>query len=310
MSLGGSASVLLAVGCTSSTSSVPVPSSHTADTIATTADSSTEISAVTAQTTAVSLSVPDPIYMTSAHTSVEDALVLWQTRTAQAPLASPRETVAAPAPETDEARSDVVSRIRGGRQRVALTFDAGSDTGDAATVLDTLAARGVLASFGLTGRWAEHNPELVRRMAREGHQLINHTYDHDSFTGLSTMRAAQSRAQRWEQLDRTEQILRQIAGVGARPYFRPAYGDIDDSVLADVAARGYTITAMWDVDSLGWTGIPASQIVERTLRLSVPGSIVIFHVGSASADARALPAILDCLQAAGLDCVRLDELLR
>ena len=38
--------------------------------------------------------------------------------------------------------------------------------------------------------------------------LINHTYDHSSFTGLSTDGKAMPQAQRWSQLDRTEQILR------------------------------------------------------------------------------------------------------
>ena len=47
-------------------------------------------------------------------------------------------------------------------------------------------AQGVTASFGMTGRWAEQNPDLLRRIVREGHHLINHTYDHESFTGRST----------------------------------------------------------------------------------------------------------------------------
>lgn len=45
-----------------------------------------------------------------------------------------------------------------------FTFDAGSDTGHATEILDILAANGVRATFGMTGRWADANPALVRRM--------------------------------------------------------------------------------------------------------------------------------------------------
>ena len=45
---------------------------------------------------------------------------------------------------------------------------------------------GIRATFGMTGKWAQANPDLVRRMAADGDQLMNHTWDHRSFTGLST----------------------------------------------------------------------------------------------------------------------------
>ena len=95
---------------------------------------------------------------------------------------------------------------------VALTFDAGSDVGYTAMILDTLAANGVHASFGMTGLWAERNPDLVRRMVNEGHTLINHSYDHASFTGGTTGKPALTQAERWEQLDRTEAIVASLTG--------------------------------------------------------------------------------------------------
>ena len=194
------------------------------------------------------------------------------------------------------------------RRRVALTFDAGSDVGFTSDILDTLARERVTASFGLTGAWAEANPAQVKRMAAEGHHLFNHTWSHDSFTGLSTGRGPMTRAQRWDELDRTEAIIQRIAGVSTLPYFRPPYGDSDASVLADVGARGYTVTAMWAMDSAGWNGLSAPRIVERTLRLTTPGAILIFHVGSQSQDSAALPAIIKGLRDAGYEMVALPTL--
>lgn len=188
-------------------------------------------------------------------------------------------------------------------KRVSLTFDAGADVGFAADILDTLARERVVASFGMTGAWAEQHPALVKRMADEGHHFINHTWSHGSFTGFSTNSGPMTRAQRWDELDRTEAIIQRIAGVSTLPYFRPPYGDTDASVLADVGARGYTVTAMWAVDSLGWNGLSAPRIVERTLRLTSPGAILIFHVGAQSQDAAALPAIIRGLREGGYEFV-------
>jgi peptidoglycan-N-acetylglucosamine deacetylase len=66
-----------------------------------------------------------------------------------------------------------------------------------------------------------------------------------------------------------------------------------------VGRLGYRYDVLWTVDSLGWKGIPVDQIVARCLEGAVPGAILLFHVGSASADGAALPAIIDGLRAQG-----------
>ena len=222
--------------------------------------------------------------------------------------AQPQSRQPAPA-RVDGARSVPVAYGDRTRKRVALSFDAGADVGHAAQILDTLARERAVASFGMTGAWAEQHPDLVRRMAAEGHHLINHTWSHGSFTGHSTGGAPMTRAQRWDELDRTEAIIQRIAGVSTLPYFRPPYGDTDASVLADVGARGYRVTTMWAVDSLGWNGLSAPGIEERTLRLTSPGAILIFHVGAQSQDAAALPAIIRRLREAEYEFVSVATLV-
>jgi peptidoglycan/xylan/chitin deacetylase (PgdA/CDA1 family) len=192
---------------------------------------------------------------------------------------------------------------------VALTFDAGSDAGHTSEILDSLARNGITAAFGITGRWAEENPALLQRIAAEGHELINHSYDHSSFTGLSTASPPLTRAERWQQLDRTEAAVQRLTGRTTLPYFRPPFGDWDSSVNVDTGLRGYAYNVMWTVDSWGWRGIPAPEIVARCLELAVPGAIYIFHVGSASQDGPALQSVIDGLRAAGYDIVPLAEML-
>jgi peptidoglycan/xylan/chitin deacetylase (PgdA/CDA1 family) len=204
-------------------------------------------------------------------------------------------------PATGGGPSQVISKGNTSRNAIAFTFDAGSDAGYTAQILDTLAVNGVFATFGMTGRFAETYPDLVRRMIHEGHTLINHTYDHASFTGNSTGAGPLSRDQRFSELDQTEAIIRNLTGATTYPYFRPPYGDYDQSVLDDVGARGYAYTVMWTLDSRGWTGIPAPAITQRCLDNAEPGAIYIFHVGSASQDGPALQDIIDGLRAQGYE---------
>lgn len=195
------------------------------------------------------------------------------------------------------------------RRVVALTFDAGADVGYTGLILDTLAAKGVHASFGMTGKWAEQNPEMLRRIVNEGHELINHSYDHSSFTGGTTNTPPLTREERWQQLDRTERIVQELAGATTKPYFRPPYGAYDQSVLEDVGLRGYRYNVMWTVDSRGWQGITAAEIRQRCLDLAEPGAIYIFHVGGQSQDGIALADVIDGLRAAGYEIGNVSDVL-
>ena len=195
--------------------------------------------------------------------------------------------------------AQVVRKADTSSNTVYFTFDAGSDAGFTGQILDTLKANSIIAAFGVTGRWAEQNPDLVRRIAQEGHSIVNHSYNHPSFTGRSTNLPPLTQSERWEQLDKTEGIIQDLAGVSTKPYFRPPYGDYDDSVNADLYARGYLYNVMWTVDSLGWNGLAADDIVVRCLALAEPGAIYVFHVGSASQDAAALQRIIDGLREMG-----------
>jgi peptidoglycan/xylan/chitin deacetylase (PgdA/CDA1 family) len=166
-----------------------------------------------------------------------------------------------------------------------------------------LAARNVHASFSLTGAWARANPELVRRITREGHALVNHSDTHRSFSGFSTGTAPLSIGERARELARADAAIVAISGRSTVPWFRPPYGDIDAATPADVARSGYRYVLLWTIDSLGWKGLAPSDVTARCLNGAAPGAILLLHVGSASTDAAALPRILEGLQARGYELV-------
>lgn len=225
------------------------------------------------------------------------------------PTAAPR--VLAQAAPASAAAGSARAVFRGpmNRKFIALTFDAGADVGYTALILDTLRAKGVHASFGMTGAWAEAHPDLVRRMAAEGHDFINHTYSHDSFTGVSTGRRAMPFEERASQIERTERVVAGLTGQSMRPYFRPPYGDYDASVNADLARLGFTQNVLWTIDSTGWRGVSAGTIVDRCLSNAAPGAIIVFHVGSQSLDGPALAPIVDGLRQQGYALGTIRELI-
>jgi len=202
---------------------------------------------------------------------------------------------------------NVAPATRGVRGEVALTFDAGADRGYAEDILDLLQTEHVVASFGITGVWARANPDLVRRMAADGHFIFNHTLDHRSFTGVSDRLGGLSAVRRRAELDDADAIIAPLLGHTTRPWYRLPYGDDDAQVTADVAPDGYSHKLSWTVDSLGWRGVPSADILARCLKLAAPGAVYVFHVGRASQDVIALPQLIHGLRDAGLGFQRADQ---
>lgn len=195
------------------------------------------------------------------------------------------------------------------RRRVAFSFDAGADRGNAASILDLLKARGISATFGITGHWAEENPDLTKRMAAEGHTFINHTYHHPSLTGFATKKPPLSAGEIKAELDATEEVVHRLTGATTKPWFRPPYMDMDARSIRAVADDGYPLIAMHTIDSLGWQGLAVDKLVERCLSKAVPGAIYIFHVGVQSTDFAALGRVIDGLVAAGYEITTVPAVL-
>jgi peptidoglycan/xylan/chitin deacetylase (PgdA/CDA1 family) len=196
-------------------------------------------------------------------------------------------------------KSTVITRGNTAYKRVALTFDAGSDLGYTEKIIMLLEKYGIRASFGITGDWIKVHSDYAAWIVADGHQLLNHTLNHPSYTGLSTGGGAISPARRLAQIQANEDLLRSLTGAGSKPYWRPPYGDYDSGVLRDVGSLGYSRTVLWTVDSMGWNGYSADQIYSRVINNSGNGAIVLMHVGSDSQDANALERIIRKFQANG-----------
>jgi peptidoglycan/xylan/chitin deacetylase (PgdA/CDA1 family) len=198
-------------------------------------------------------------------------------------------------PATCEARTG--KYLHGPRisKLVALTFDDGPHPATR-TILNHLRDYNVPATFYMTGSLAPSRPDLLRRMRAEGHELANHSYNHEAYPGTASLR-------------RTSQRIYGIAGY--RPCtFRPPYGAVNRALVNRAGALGMS-TIIWDIDTRDWESHNTSSII-RIGSSGGPGSIVLMHDGGGGnyATASAVPQIIRNYRARGYEFVTVDELLR
>ncbi len=193
---------------------------------------------------------------------------------------------------------------------MALTFDAGANADGLPSILATLAAKAVPASFFLTGNWASAFPAQARQVGTR-YRAGNHSVSHPHFPALTDVQVR-------SQLTDAASSIRRISGADPAPWFRFPYGDRDSRTIRLVNSAGY-VPIGWTVDTLGWegssSGITSERILQRVLAALVPGEIVLMHVGSnptdhSTLDADTLARLVDALRARGYGFVTLDEMLR
>jgi peptidoglycan/xylan/chitin deacetylase (PgdA/CDA1 family) len=89
--------------------------------------------------------------------------------------------------------------------------------------------------------------------------------------------------------------------------FRPPYGDYNDNLIETAQELGlYTI--QWDVDSLDWKDLSATEIINRVTKRVKSGSIVLFH-NQGLHTAEALPTIIKTLKQKGYEFTTIGDLI-
>ncbi|MVU78327.1 polysaccharide deacetylase family protein [Nocardia sp. ET3-3] len=179
-------------------------------------------------------------------------------------------------------------------KNVTLTFDADWwSPGNPDEVLRILRDNGITAAFSLTGRYVEKYPDQTRTLLAAGHKLINHSYDHPYFSGLS-------QSERWSELDQAEAAFNRL-GFTSGGWFRAPYRDgyQDASVNRDLAARGYYVNFDWTFDTTGYEGASLDTILARVRQYTVPGATIVMHLSNDSTDTAALPSIISTLRGMG-----------
>ncbi|WP_329265733.1 polysaccharide deacetylase family protein [Streptomyces sp. NBC_01478] len=182
---------------------------------------------------------------------------------------------------------------------IALTFDAGPSE-NSARLLDILKEKQVPATFFLLGkRHIEKYPELVERMAAEGHEVASHTWDHKILTRITP-------AQIRDELVRTDDAIERITG--RRPtLMRPPQGRTDDEVHKICRELGLS-EVLWSVTAKDYATTDSALITKRVLAQATRDGIILLH-DLYQGTVPAVPGIIDALKERGYVFVTVPQLL-
>ena len=157
----------------------------------------------------------------------------------------------------------------GAAPHVALTYDDGPDPASTPFFLDLLARHGRTATFFVLGRYAAAHPELVVRIAREGHELAVHGWDHGC---VGTKRPGRLR----REVRDTAELLTGLTGQPVR-WYRPPYGVLTTEALVAARAAGLR-TVLWTAWGRDWeAGATPARIVATVERRLAPGGTLLLH---------------------------------
>lgn len=160
-----------------------------------------------------------------------------------------------------------ITHVSTREQVAALTFDDGPHPEFTPRLLDILERHQARATFFMVGKLAHRYRRLVEKIARAGHDIGNHSWDHPSFPLIT-------RRQRRQQILACEKA---IAPYGQR-LFRPPYGHQSTASRFDVFSLGYKVVN-WNVAAEDWLDHDADWMVKRIISGIRPGSVILLHDG-------------------------------
>lgn len=227
-----------------------------------------------------------------------------------------RSQLAVPAQGTLEMSQTAASTEMKGRQpativwrgpenegNVAITFDDGPNPEFTPAILDILAKHQAKATFFLVGEQAARYPELVRRIAAEGHVVASHTMSHPE-----APKASGDILRR--EVKENGELLQRITGMPVR-YFRPPYGYFNVDYFQASKQYGLTVV-LWSIVPRDWERPPRDVLAKRAIDELQPGSIILLHDGGGdrTETVSALPLILNEIEQRQWRAVSLPELLK
>ncbi|MBO8157103.1 MAG: delta-lactam-biosynthetic de-N-acetylase [Bacillaceae bacterium] len=190
-----------------------------------------------------------------------------------------------------------------GDKVIYLTFDNGYEQGYTGKILDVLKKKKVPATFFVTGHYVKSEPELIKRMAEEGHIIGNHSWSHPDFTKLSKGKMKQ-------ELEKVRKQVSEITGNSYMKYVRPPRGTFSERTLKAAKELGY-IHVFWSLAFVDWNTDHQKgweYAYKSVISQIHPGAVILLHTVSQD-NAEALGPLIDELRKRGYKFKSLDDLM-
>lgn len=196
-------------------------------------------------------------------------------------------------------------------KQVVLTFDDGPDPKYTPEILDILKEYKVKAAFFVLGENAQINPNLVKRIYDEGHEIGNHTFKHPNVADTSLLRTK-------VELNTTQRLIQEITG-HSTVLFRPPYEadaelDSPNEIVPILRAQNMNYTMVAEkVDPEDWATPSTNELVKRALNpiYKGEGNVILLHDagGNRTHTVEALPIIIKDLKKHGYSFVTISDLM-
>ena len=196
-------------------------------------------------------------------------------------------------------RSLPIYSVETEEKKIAISFDCAWGVDHTDALLDIMQKNDVRCTFFAVQFWVEKYPEYVEKIVAAGHEIGTHSRTHPYMSKLS-------KAEIKEELSSSSQAIEKLTGKKVL-LFRPPYGDYND-LLIDTCKEMSLFPIQWDVDSLDWKNLSASEIAMRIVNGTKNGSIILCH-NNGLHTAEALPMIFSTLKNRGYEFVPISELI-
>lgn len=156
---------------------------------------------------------------------------------------------------------------------IYLTFDAGYENGNVKRILDTMKEEGVSGSFFILENLIKRNPDLVKRMAEEGHLVCNHTAKHKDMSRVTDKDAL------LRELAKLEDLYKELTGFDMIKIYRPPEGRFSELNLIHLTESGYK-TVFWSYAYADWDNKnqpSETEAIEKIMAGLHNGEILLLH---------------------------------
>lgn len=195
-------------------------------------------------------------------------------------------------------------------KQVVLTFDDGPHAAHTDVILRNLRKVGAKSIFFHMGQNVRRNPDIVKRVAADGHGVGSHSMTHQCLAPTTAceknnIRGMLSYAQATTEILSGHQAVQDVLG-WVDPFFRFPYGASAVELKRFVAERGAG-EFFWSIDSLDWKNQPPAMIVDSVmyyLEKNRERGVILMH-DIQKRTAVALPQLLSRLHSAGYSVINL-----
>ena len=196
-------------------------------------------------------------------------------------------------------RSLPIYSVETEEKKIAISFDCAWGVDFTDTLLDVMAKNDVRCTFFAVQFWVEKYPEYVEKIVAAGHEIGTHSRTHPYMSKLSETQIR-------DELTTSSAAIEKLTGQKVT-LFRPPYGDYNN-LLIDTCKDMGLYPIQWDVDSLDWKNLSATEIAMRIINGAKNGSIILCH-NNGLHTAEALPLIFSTLKNRGFTFVPIGELI-